>query len=96
MGSLDLMCETGADVVGVDWRLGLARARDLLGPEVAVQGNLDPACLLGSQATVTQEVRRILDENDGRPGHIFNLGHGVLPETPIENVEALVTAVRET
>ena len=71
------------------------RARDVLGPDIAVQGNLDPACLLGSAAAVRSETTKILRQNRGRAGHIFNLGHGVLPATPIENVEAMVSAAKE-
>lgn len=94
MPHLQWMPRTGADAVGLDWRVDLARARAVLGDAVAVQGNLDPACLLGSPESVRREAARILDQNGGRPGHVFNLGHGVLPDTPIENVEALVSAVK--
>jgi uroporphyrinogen decarboxylase len=94
MPQLGRMKAIGADVVGVDWRVDLDRARDVLGPKTAVQGNLDPACLLGSAATVRREVKRIIEKNRQEPGHIFNLGHGVLPDTPIKNVEAMVEAVR--
>ncbi len=94
MTHLGGMRDLGAHVIGVDWRLDLSRAREVLGADIAVQGNLDPACLLGPPETVRTEVSRILAENDGAPGHLFNLGHGVLPGTPIETVEALVEAVR--
>lgn len=95
MASLDAMKDPGADVIGVDWRIGLDRARCILGDHLAVQGNLDPAVLFGTKEAVKRETLRILKENDARPGHIFNLGHGILPETPIENVETLVAAVQE-
>ena len=95
MASLNRMKDVGATVIGTDWRIGLDRARAILGDGIAVQGNLDSATLFGTPEAVRQEARRVLDENGGRPGHIFNLGHGILPETPIENVETLVTAVRE-
>jgi uroporphyrinogen decarboxylase len=78
---LDLMAAAGADVVGVDWRVGLDTARARVGPEKALQGNLDPAICLAPFEVVAAEVLRILDEVGGRPGHVFNLGHGVLPET---------------
>jgi uroporphyrinogen decarboxylase len=78
---LDLMGEAGADVVGVDWRVSLADARQRVGPDRALQGNLDPAICLAPFEIVASEVLRVLDEVGGRPGHIFNLGHGVLPET---------------
>jgi uroporphyrinogen decarboxylase len=94
MSNLDAMSVSGADVIGVDWRIGLQESRRILGDSIAVQGNLDPAALLGSKAFVQQESLRVIVENRGRPGHIFNLGHGILPDTPIENVEALVETVR--
>jgi uroporphyrinogen decarboxylase len=78
---LDLLAEAGADVVGVDWRVPLDRARDRLGPDVAVQGNLDPAVCLAPWPVVEAAVGDVLDRNRGRPGHVFNLGHGVLPQT---------------
>mgnify|MGYP005834139847 CR=1 FL=1 len=82
-------------VVGLDWRVRLDEAWRRIGPGRAVQGNLDPAVLLTDPATVRAAAHAILDQAAGRPGHIFNLGHGVLPETPLENVLALVRAVRE-
>ena len=88
------LADLGADVIGVDWRINLEDARRTLGESIAVQGNLDPAVLLGDKAFVEREAARIVMNNRGRPGHIFNLGHGILPDTPIENVEALVEAVR--
>lgn len=90
---LDLVRQAGGTVIGLDWMIGLDRARDLLGPEVAVQGNLDPTVLLGSRDGIAREVQRILTENAGRPGHIFNLGHGILPEVPVENARFLVDCV---
>jgi uroporphyrinogen decarboxylase len=71
--------DAGADVVGVDWRTPLSVARRRTGGRVALQGNLDPAACAGHWEAVAAEVRRVLDDNDGHPGHIFNLGHGVLP-----------------
>jgi uroporphyrinogen decarboxylase len=78
---LPLLAEAGAAVVGVDWRVPLDSARARLGPDVAVQGNLDPAVCLAPWPAVEERVRDVLTRNAGRPGHIFNLGHGVLPET---------------
>lgn len=78
---LDQMADVGAEVVGVDWRTPLSVARERTGGRVALQGNLDPAVCLSSWDVVEPEVRRVLDDNGGHPGHIFNLGHGVLPDT---------------
>jgi len=85
--------ESGATVIGLDWRVSLEEAWKKLG-EVAVQGNLNPEALLTDPATVRRETEKILKEAAGRPGHIFNLGHGILPETPMENVRALVETVK--
>jgi uroporphyrinogen decarboxylase len=91
---LELMREAGGDVIGLDWRVRLDEAWQRLG-ETAVMGNLDPVTLFAGQDFIRVEVRRILDSAANRPGHIFNLGHGILPETPVENVIALVEAVHE-
>jgi uroporphyrinogen decarboxylase len=90
---LELQRDAGGDVIGLDWRVDLDKAWDRLGPGVAVQGNLDPAVLFGPEEEVRARVRRILDRAGGRPGHIFNLGHGILPNTPVPNVLALVDEV---
>lgn len=90
---LPLIAEAGGDVIGVDWRVELTTAWDRLGPEVAVQGNLDPLTLLAPQATVEECAKTLLDSVAGRPGHIFNLGHGIVPPTPPQNARALVNAV---
>jgi len=82
-------------VVGVDWRVRLDEAWRVVGHDRAIQGNLDPAALLTPPAEVRHRVRAILRQADGRPGHIFNLGHGVLPHTPVENVLTLIETVRE-
>ena len=87
---LPSMRETGADVIGVDWRIPLDQAWDLLGGHGAVQGNLDPVVLFAGPAEIRARAQDILRRAGGRAGHIFNLGHGVLPETPVENVKALV------
>lgn len=90
---LDLVASAGGQVVGLDWCIVLNKARGILGEKMAVQGNLDPSVLLGDQTIIEREVKRILDENAGRPGHIFNLGHGILPEVPPENAAFLVDCV---
>ncbi len=90
---LEMVKKAGADVVGLDWHVSLGKARDILGPEVAVQGNLDPTVLYAPTAHIEEEVKRILDENAGRPGHIFNLGHGILPTVDPEHARFMVDCV---
>ena len=90
---LELQAEAGADVVGVDWRVPLDRARARLGDRVAVQGNLDPAVCLAPWEVVAREAGAVLDANAGRPGHVFNLGWGVLPETDPDILRRLVDFV---
>jgi uroporphyrinogen decarboxylase len=92
---LSSMKETGADVIGLDWRIPLDEGRMRLGHAGAVQGNLDPVVLFADWKQIKLRARQILDQADGRPGHIFNLGHGILPETPVENVKALAEYVQE-
>jgi len=92
---LPLQSEAGGAVIGVDWRIRLDDAWDAIGHDKAIQGNLDPAVLLSDPAQIRRRAQKILDQAAGRPGHIFNLGHGVLPETPVENAIALVDAVHE-
>jgi uroporphyrinogen decarboxylase len=92
---LPQMREAGGDVMGVDWRVDLDVAWRLVGQEVAIQGNLDPAVLLAEPPFIETRVRDILARAGGRPGHIFNLGHGVLPDTPVEHVKALVDMVHD-
>ncbi len=89
---LHLIAEAGGDVISVDWRISLDAAWKQV-PDRAIQGNLDPASLLKPRDELLMEVRRILQQADGAHGHIFNLGHGVFPETPVENVAALVEEV---
>jgi len=93
-GMLPLLREAGGDVIGVDWRIDLAEAWDRLGPDVAVQGNLDPVVLFAPPEEIRRQAGRILDSVRGRPGHIFNLGHGILEHTPVEHVRALAEFVR--
>jgi uroporphyrinogen decarboxylase len=83
-----------ADVFGIDYRVTLRHARAVLGNDRGVQGNLDPSVLLGQPKTIVMQAEAILRENAGRPGHIFNLGHGIFPETPLESVALLVETVK--
>ena len=90
---LETVKKAGGDVMGLDWHVNLGKARDVLGPDMAVQGNLDPTVLYASKEIIEREVKRVLDENAGRPGHIFNLGHGILPTVPPENAIFMVECV---
>jgi len=92
---LPAMKETGADVIGVDWRMPMDDAWRSLNFQGAVQGNLDPTLLFAEWKTLKSAAERILQSTAGRPGHIFNLGHGILPETPVDNVKNLARLVRE-
>ncbi len=92
---LELMREAGGDVIGLDWRVRLDEAWHRIGHDFAVMGNIDPVGLFADKDHIRAQARNILDQVGGRPGHIFNLGHGILPETPVENVIALVEAVHE-
>jgi uroporphyrinogen decarboxylase len=92
---LTLQKEAGGTVIGVDWRLPMDHARKLLGDDVALQGNLDPTTLFASPKVFEARAKDILDRMKGAPGHIFNLGHGILPETPVENVQRLIDFVHE-
>jgi uroporphyrinogen decarboxylase len=94
-GLLESFREAGGDVIGLDWRVDLGRAWDRVGHDVAVQGNLDPVALLAPPEAIRRRVRAILDHAGGRPGHVFNLGHGVLPATPVDHVRVMVDAVHE-
>jgi uroporphyrinogen decarboxylase len=92
-GILGQMKAAGGAIIGIDWRIDLDEAWQRLGYEVGIQGNLDPAVLLGPSERIEKKVEEILHAAAGRPGHIFNLGHGVLPQTPEENVITMVEAV---
>jgi uroporphyrinogen decarboxylase len=94
-GMLRLLPETGADVLGVDWRIEIDDAWDQFGANVAVQGNLDPVMLFAPWDQVQRHVDDILKRTAGRPGHIFNLGHGILPNTPVDHVRRLADYVHE-
>jgi len=94
-GLLPLMKEAGGDVIGLDWRVELGPTWERLGLDVAVQGNLDPAVLLAGVDAIRSAAREILEGAAGRPGHVFNLGHGIHKETPVDHVRALVDIVHE-
>ncbi len=85
----------GGDVIGVDWRIRLDSAWEIVGHDRAVQGNLDPTTLLADREVILRRTKEVLDQAAGRPGHIFNLGHGVLQQTPVDHAIALVDAVHE-
>jgi uroporphyrinogen decarboxylase len=89
------MQQTSADVIGLDWRIPLHRGWAVLDHRCAVQGNLDPVLLFAGKEEIAARSEAILQQAAGRPGHIFNLGHGILPETPVENVRFLVEHVHE-
>lgn len=90
---LEAMLDADADALGVDWCIDIAEAKRRVGHRVAIQGNLDPCILFASPEKVTQQVRQIMDAWGSDPGHIFNLGHGIMQHTPIESVTAMVEAV---
>ena len=92
---IPLLAEGGAAVVGVDWRVRLADAWQMIGHDRAIQGNLDPTALLADVAEIRRRAADIIEQAAGRTGHIFNLGHGVLPQTPVDNARALVDLVHE-
>lgn len=94
-GLLGAMAATGADVIGLDWRQPLDEGWRAVGHGHAVQGNLDPITLFAPLEVLESRVKAILRAANGRPGHIFNLGHGIVPGTPVENVQAVVKMVRE-
>jgi uroporphyrinogen decarboxylase len=92
---LELQRDAGGDVIGLDWRVELGPSWNRLGPKVAIQGNLDPATLFAPIPEIVRRAHEILTQAAGRPGHIFNLGHGILPQTPVDHVRALIDAVHE-
>ena len=92
---LPSMRETGAEVIGLDWRISLDEGWSVLDHAVAVQGNLDPVLLFAEWPELKARAERILQQANGRPGHIFNLGHGILPHTPVQNVKDLAKFVHE-
>jgi uroporphyrinogen decarboxylase len=92
---LELMREAGGDVIGLDWRVRLDEGWSRIGYDRAVMGNLDPVALFANQGYLRTQAQMIINQAARRPGHIFNLGHGILPETPVDNVIALVQMVHE-
>jgi uroporphyrinogen decarboxylase len=94
-GLLRLMAEAGGDVVGVDWRIAMNDAWQEIGAGKGIQGNLDPIALLAPWSILSQKTKEVLDAVDSRPGHIFNLGHGILPSTPEDSVKAVADLVHE-
>jgi uroporphyrinogen decarboxylase len=92
---LELMREAGGDVMGLDWRVSLKEGWQRVGHDVGIMGNLDPVALFANRKELLSRAERILEAAGGRPGHVFNLGHGILPETPVDNVKALVDYVHE-
>jgi uroporphyrinogen decarboxylase len=93
LGSPAMLRDTGASVIGVDWRVDLDVAWERLGYDVAIQGNLDPVVLFADRDEIERQAVAILEQAAGRPGHIFNVGHGILPETPLDNVASLIDVV---
>jgi uroporphyrinogen decarboxylase len=89
-----LMAQAGGDVIGVDWRVQLGAAWQQLG-DVAIMGNLDPGALLAPRDVLRARAKAVLDEAAGKPGHIFNLGHGIFPTASVDQVKALVDSVHE-
>lgn len=92
--SLKKIADIGADVVGLDWTTDIGKARNAVGKKVALQGNLDPTILFSTPGRIERGVRSILQKYGNGAGHIFNLGHGILPDTPVENVKAFINAVK--
>jgi uroporphyrinogen decarboxylase len=92
-GLLGAIARSGADVIGIDWRISLSDARAVVGAEMPAMGNLDPIALLASWDALRDRAQRVLEDAAGAPGHIFNLGHGILPQTPVDNVKRLVEHV---
>ena len=90
------MRDAGGDVIGADWRIAIDDAWDRIGGDRSVQGNLDPTLLLGPTGRMFHQTDEILRRVGGRPGHIFNLGHGILPSTPVEHVQMLAQYVHST
>lgn len=93
--SLEAIADIRPDVVGLDWTMDIGKARDMVGSYVALQGNLDPTMLYAPPERIRQGVRKILERFGKGSGHIFNLGHGILPDVPVEHAKAFVQAVKE-
>ena len=93
--SIEAIADTGCDVVGLDWSIDIEKARMMIGSYVALQGNLDPTMLYAQPERIREAVKKILEKFGRGPGHIFNLGHGILPDIPVEHAKAFVRAVKE-
>jgi uroporphyrinogen decarboxylase len=93
--SLKDLASIGADVVGLDWTVDMADARSLIGEQVSLQGNMDPSVLYASPEKIRQEVKSILRKYGKETGHVFNLGHGIFPDVPVDHAMAFVRAVQE-
>ena len=93
---LEAMREAGGTVIGLDWRTPIQVGWEKVGADCAVQGNLDPTVLLAPRELAEKHAARVLEQAGGKPGHIFNLGHGILPETPASTVEAVIDFVHRT
>jgi uroporphyrinogen decarboxylase len=92
---LEAMHRAGGDLIGVDWRTPLDAAWERVGPDRGIQGNLDPSACLAPWDVVERKAIDVLQRAGGRDGHVFNLGHGVLPDTPVENLQRIVDLVHE-
>ncbi len=93
-GLLTLMRKAGSDVMGIDWRIRLDEGWAMIGHDMGIQGNLDPMVLFASEKEIERRVQDIMQQAAGRPGHIFNLGHGILPTTPLHSVDVAIECVR--
>jgi len=91
---IDEIVKTGCDVISIDWTFDIGKAREIVKDHVSIQGNLDPVVLLSEPEVIVREVEKILGKYGAGNGHIFNLGHGILPETPVENVKILIETVK--
>jgi uroporphyrinogen decarboxylase len=97
-GGIDLIRQlknSEADMLGVDWLTDIREAREIVGNKTALQGNMDPAVLYGSREIIGRETKKILEIFGNNSGHVFNLGHGILPDIPVDNVAYLVDTIRE-
>ena len=92
--SIDILADSGADCLGIDWGSSLSKSREIVNKRVTLQGNLDPVVLLSNPETVREETKKVLKSYGEGNGHIFNLGHGILPETPVENVKTMIETVK--
>ena len=94
MDTISLLTKCNANMLGIDWTLNFANAKNILGNQVALQGNLDPTVLYGDKSIIKNEVSRVLEVYGNESGHVFNLGHGILPDISVDNVYLLVEEVK--